>query len=275
MATICEDCDRTFGTRRAFKQHLQDSPVHAVTFDCNECDAPSTQSKPSSSTFETRRSTQSRLTATSVTAPLAQSKPSSSTFEIHQPTSASLLPVSATPGEATQPTAQPGVDEEREDEDLDGTTAPQISAAFIYNSQIQIVCAKKVLNSTVRQHTSGAGTNIPIDDTQRWIEGEVAKLTGYGLSRIVLRVGYERLASEKWLTDRVDGFAVLFNTMQQWSIENKKGIALTVEGQTTAAPTLLPLLQARRSATNNQMAVVGAQREVTLSEGNLAPGITE
>ncbi|OQN95442.1 hypothetical protein B0A48_18550 [Cryoendolithus antarcticus] len=178
-------------------------------------------------------------------------------------------------GEAMQPTAQPGVDEEREYEDLDGTPAPQISAAFIYNSQIQIVCGKKVLNSTVRQHTSGAGTNIPIDDAQRWIEGEVAKLTGYGLSRIVLRVGYERLASEKWLTDGVDGFAVLFKTMQRWSIEKKKGIALTVEGQTTAAPIPLPLSRARRSATNNQMAVVGAQREVMLSEGNLAPSITE
>lgn len=38
MATFYEDCDRTFGTRRAFKQHLRDSPVHTVTFDFNVCD---------------------------------------------------------------------------------------------------------------------------------------------------------------------------------------------------------------------------------------------
>lgn len=38
MALNCEDCDRSFGTRRALQQHLRDSPAHAVTFDCDECD---------------------------------------------------------------------------------------------------------------------------------------------------------------------------------------------------------------------------------------------
>jgi hypothetical protein len=33
----CASCDRSYGSEKALKQHLRDSPAHPVTFDCNDC----------------------------------------------------------------------------------------------------------------------------------------------------------------------------------------------------------------------------------------------
>ncbi|KAK6431484.1 hypothetical protein LTR95_012353 [Oleoguttula sp. CCFEE 5521] len=149
-----------------------------------------------------------------------------------------------------------------EEEALDGTPEPPSNQlAFMYNSQIQIVCERKLLNSTVRRYASGGGTQWPIDEGKRWIEGEVAKLSGYGLSKIVLRVGFERLGEKSWLTDNVDNFAVLFDNMKVWHADKKKGLKLVVEGQTVAAAAPPTQSQGRRSATNNQMAIMSTQRE--------------
>ncbi|OQN96356.1 hypothetical protein B0A48_17608 [Cryoendolithus antarcticus] len=163
-----------------------------------------------------------------------------------------------------------------EEEALDGTPEPSSNQlAFMYNSQIQIVCEKKLLNSTVRRYTSSSGTQWPIDEAKRWIESEVAKLSGYGLSKIVLRVGFERLGEKSWLTDNVDNFAVLFDNMKAWHADKKKGLKLVVEGQTVATTTPPPATQGRRSATNNQMAMISTQREQLEGQGNLAVDITE
>ncbi|KAK6440728.1 hypothetical protein LTR95_003044 [Oleoguttula sp. CCFEE 5521] len=161
------------------------------------------------------------------------------------------------------------VDEDVEEEQgLDGTPEPPSDqSAFMYNSQIQIV--------TLRRYTSGGGTHWPIDEGKRWIESEVAKLTGYGLSKIVLRVGFERLGEKSWLTDNVDNFAVLFDNMRVWHAENKKGLKLVVQGQTVAATAPPAASQGRRSATNDQRAMLSTQREQLEGQGNLAVDITE
>ena len=33
----CDNCDRSFDSNEALQQHLQDSPVHASSFDCEAC----------------------------------------------------------------------------------------------------------------------------------------------------------------------------------------------------------------------------------------------
>ncbi|KAK6442791.1 hypothetical protein LTR95_000950 [Oleoguttula sp. CCFEE 5521] len=106
----------------------------------------------------------------------------------------------------------------------------------MFNSQIQIVYEKKLLDNTVRRYSSGGGIYWPIDEAKRWIESEAAKLTGYGLSKIVLRVGHERLGEKSWLANNVENFAVLFdNNIKEWHADQKKGMKLVVEGQMVAA----------------------------------------
>jgi hypothetical protein len=34
----CDDCDRSFDSEEALQQHLRDSPAHAPSFDCETCD---------------------------------------------------------------------------------------------------------------------------------------------------------------------------------------------------------------------------------------------